>query len=172
MYEKGEAYTIGHSNVEIDVLMKSLLLNKIQVLVDIRNRPYSKYCPQFNMPTVKAYCMHNKIEYIWKPSLGGFEKWNEKSFNDLEQTLSLTKNKKVCYMCSERNEKDCHRYTILQPEAENRGYRILHIDVKTGEVKKPEIKVTQILLLDRLTGRTSPFEGEDGGSSPCPAVNF
>ncbi len=41
-------YTIGHSNQDMVAFLKLLKDNSIQVVVDVRSAPYSRYVPQFN----------------------------------------------------------------------------------------------------------------------------
>ena len=40
--EKPMLFTIGHSNLDLDHFIRLLKDNKIEVLVDVRSRPYSR----------------------------------------------------------------------------------------------------------------------------------
>jgi hypothetical protein len=44
----GTVYTIGHSAHSVEVFSKWLSTHAIQVLVDVRSAPYSRYAPQFD----------------------------------------------------------------------------------------------------------------------------
>jgi len=56
-------YTVGHSNVEFEKFLG--LLNGINVLVDVRSVPFSKYVPQFNIDSIKARLQDVGIEYVF-----------------------------------------------------------------------------------------------------------
>jgi hypothetical protein len=51
--ENLELYTIGHSTLEMDDFQSLLKENYIQVLVDVRSQPYSRFNPQFNRESFK-----------------------------------------------------------------------------------------------------------------------
>ena len=47
-------YTIGHSNIVSERFVDLLRLHLIQLLVDTRSQPYSRYAPQFNREPFNA----------------------------------------------------------------------------------------------------------------------
>jgi uncharacterized protein (DUF488 family) len=50
-HSKDEIYTIGHSNIDLEKFFA--MLKGIEILVDARSEPYSKYVPQFNSDILK-----------------------------------------------------------------------------------------------------------------------
>jgi uncharacterized protein (DUF488 family) len=48
-------YTIGHSNVAVEGFVDLLRLQLIQMLVDTRSQPHSRYAPQFNRKPLKTW---------------------------------------------------------------------------------------------------------------------
>src|SRR5688572_4658204 len=46
-------FTIGHSNIPLDLFLERLHRHGVEVLVDVRTAPYSRYCPQFNGPELR-----------------------------------------------------------------------------------------------------------------------
>jgi hypothetical protein len=46
--EKLTIFTIGHSNHSLDMFIDLLKSHKIDVLVDVRSKPFSQFSPQFN----------------------------------------------------------------------------------------------------------------------------
>ncbi|MFN3396575.1 MAG: DUF488 family protein [Thermodesulfovibrionales bacterium] len=64
-------YTIGHSNMDIDSFIKLLVSANIEVLVDVRSAPYSKYASQFNRDQLMKVIMANGIKYIYLGDLLG-----------------------------------------------------------------------------------------------------
>ncbi|MBW2465755.1 MAG: DUF488 domain-containing protein, partial [Deltaproteobacteria bacterium] len=64
-------YTIGHSNRDTASLLKLLKDNGIQVLVDVRSAPYSRYVPQFIKQEIEAEVVHAGLQYIFMGDLIG-----------------------------------------------------------------------------------------------------
>src|SRR3989442_13506986 len=65
-------YTIGHSSHPIDTFLELLKKHSVQVLVDIRSHPHSKYAPQFDMESLKAACGNAGVKYVYMGTeLGG-----------------------------------------------------------------------------------------------------
>ena len=58
-------YTIGHSNHKADEFIQILHHYQIQLVVDVRSEPYSKYCPQFNKDTIKQMLSNSGIKYLF-----------------------------------------------------------------------------------------------------------
>ena len=65
-------YSIGHSNAEINAFLELLTRHSIELLVDTRSQPYSRYSPQFNRETLKAWLGEAEIAYLFLgEQLGG-----------------------------------------------------------------------------------------------------
>jgi uncharacterized protein (DUF488 family) len=65
-------YTIGHSAHPYDKFAGNLEQNKIEVLVDVRSSPYSKYCPQFDRELMSRNLQESGMKYLFLGSeLGG-----------------------------------------------------------------------------------------------------
>ena len=47
-------YTVGHSNQTFEQLLQMLQSQQINVVVDVRSVPASKYTPQFNQKPLQA----------------------------------------------------------------------------------------------------------------------
>ena len=63
--EKSIIFTIGHSNHAINDFLNLLRQHKIQVLIDIRSQPYSRYVPQFNRKELEAAIKRAGIKYLF-----------------------------------------------------------------------------------------------------------
>lgn len=127
-------YTIGHSTWSIDDFIDILQKYEIQLLVDVRSIPGSRYNPQFNMEELEQSLNENDIGYIHMASLGGFKNpvpgsvnigWRNKRFQgyaDYMQTpeflkglnslIKLSKKERTVIMCSEALPWRCHRSLI------------------------------------------------------------
>jgi uncharacterized protein (DUF488 family) len=58
-------YTIGHSNMALERFVDLLRMQLIQMLVDIRSQPSSRYAPQFNREPLKTSLDYTGIAYFY-----------------------------------------------------------------------------------------------------------
>ncbi|MFH0809193.1 MAG: DUF488 domain-containing protein, partial [Pseudomonadota bacterium] len=58
-------FTIGHSNQTTERFLNLLSDNGIQVLVDVRSHPYSKFASQFNGPSLKEVIAKRGVRYLY-----------------------------------------------------------------------------------------------------------
>src|ERR1017187_9597294 len=58
------ALTIGHSNHPIEILLGLLKDHQVEIVVDTRSQPYSKYSPQFDREALKTALVAHDIRYI------------------------------------------------------------------------------------------------------------
>ena len=110
-------YTIGHSNHPIDRFLAALGEHAIEVLIDVRSWPGSRWCPQFNRKDLQAALAQQRIQYQWRgPCLGGRGDTSihaEGFLRDMGEVLRLAESQNVALLCSERHPRDCHRATKL-----------------------------------------------------------
>lgn len=121
-------YTIGHSNVSGEKLREKLLEYSIDRVIDVRTKPYSRWCPQFNREVLQSELAEADINYDWRGNnLGGL------GVNvDYEQTLrwvfDRAEYENIVLMCSEGSYLKCHRYIMLTPPLERLGAELVHIE--------------------------------------------
>src|SRR5208283_1519313 len=58
------ALTIGHSNHPIEILVGLLKDHQVEIVVDTRSQPYSKYSPQFDQAALKTFLAAHNIRYF------------------------------------------------------------------------------------------------------------
>src|SRR5829696_9023919 len=64
--------TIGHSNYSLEAFIELLRAHRIEVLVDVRSQPYSKYTPHFESRALKESLPAAGIKYLFMgKELGG-----------------------------------------------------------------------------------------------------
>jgi uncharacterized protein (DUF488 family) len=141
-------WTIGHSNVGVDVLIESLKGSDIEVLCDIRRFPMSRRNPQFNREELAASLVEAGIEYQHWPSLGGRRTPAKDSINlglrdagfrgyadymwmpEFNQAFAslqaLAETKRIAVMCAEAVPWRCHR-SLLSDALLARGVEVRHI---------------------------------------------
>ena len=124
-------FTIGHSNHSIDNFLKILKKWKIEYLIDIRSKPYSKYVKQFNKEELKEHLLRNRFQYRYLGNkVGGGnirfhdssqtvpklkEYRNSEEFKDGIRILDtfILKKKKIVLMCSEKDQFNCNRFFLV-----------------------------------------------------------
>lgn len=148
-------YTIGHSNAPAKDIVKLLQQNNIQVLVDVRSSPYSKYVPQFNREMFQALIQKEGLEYKFAGDyLGGRPKdptcyKNGKMPNGhadflqlvdypavmtkdwyqkgIQRLLDIAQEKITAIMCSEEDPGRCHRQHLISQTLLGQGIEVIHI---------------------------------------------
>ena len=136
-----DLYTIGHSNHPIDRFFQLLQTHSIQLLVDVRSTPYSRFNPQFNQTALQKSLSEHTIEYSYLGNaLGGRPKDPEvyhhhaipKASKDyfkeidyaavmqrpwfiqgVQQLLELAGSKRTAILCSEEDPTRCHRHHLV-----------------------------------------------------------
>ncbi len=138
-------YTIGHSNKDVASFIELLKKHSIEVVVDVRSSPYSRYASQFNKREVECIIPENGMKYLFmgkeirgKPSDPQFydhedyvlySKIAETSeFKEgIERLLKGIKQYKVALMCSEENPAVCHRRLLIGKVLSGYDVEIMHI---------------------------------------------
>lgn len=134
-YDRNSAgiVTIGYEGKTIDKFLNELIVNKINVVIDVRRNAYSmKFGFQLNK--LKNYLEKIGIDYIHIPELGipSSQRENLENYEDyqilftnyrseidtkrdhLEMIKSIGQNKKVSLMCFEKDVRYCHRGIIAE----------------------------------------------------------
>ena len=152
-------YTVGHSNVSQEAFVALLKANCIDVLVDVRSSPYSKYVPHFNGDALKQAVTAVGIKYLYLGrELGGRPR--EQQFYDanghvrydriaespefqegIERLLRGIREHRVAVMCNEEDPHDCHRRLLVGRVLTERGVTVLHIR-GDGRIQ-PEAELTE-----------------------------
>ncbi|MEM4459649.1 MAG: DUF488 domain-containing protein [Archaeoglobaceae archaeon] len=140
-------FTIGHSNRDFPSFVNLLLSNRIEVLVDVRRFPKSKF-EHFNAENLKNLCKYG-IEYIQKPELGGFRRkilkdspnkairsegfrnyadfmLTEEFEKSIKELIEIAVRKRTAIMCAEKLFWRCHR-KFLADYLTVHGFKVLHI---------------------------------------------
>jgi uncharacterized protein (DUF488 family) len=138
-------FSIGHSNHVFERFLDLLRQHRIEVLVDARSHPYSRYAPHFDTASLKEAVTKAGIKYLYLgKELGGRPEGGE--FYDAEGHVlywrvaeapwfldgierlqnGITKYR-VALMCSEENPSACHRRLLVGRVLATRGIQVEHI---------------------------------------------
>jgi uncharacterized protein (DUF488 family) len=118
-------YSIGYQNLEnIETLQDILQEKGINILLDVRSRPYSKK-GSFNKKVLESFLPVVGIEYNWVgETLGGFSEIDE---DDIRKLAGWQKDRVVCLMCMEVDPDRCHRKNDIAERLKKYGVSVHHI---------------------------------------------
>lgn len=125
--------TVGHSTKPIAAFLELMKGARVEVVVDVRSRPYSRFNPQYNKQALMAELQQAGIEYEWLgKNLGGLD-GNVNFAEAIDDVAYMARHKTVVIMCSEGPHIKCHRNYMLTPEFQAKGVEVLHLQW-TGEM--------------------------------------
>ncbi len=171
---KPTIYTIGHSNRSIDEFIRLLKKFRIEVLVDVRRFPSSKF-DHFRQENLRKALQDNGIEYIWIQELGGYRKrvlenspniaiksegfrnyadymLTDEFRNAVEKLAEVARGKRACIMCAEKLYWRCHRMLISDFLVAIYRLDVIHIldlsNIRKHKVSRYARKTPQGLIYD------------------------
>jgi uncharacterized protein (DUF488 family) len=125
-------FTIGHSNQTTEEFLDLLRQHQIDVVVDVRSSPFSRFVPQFNKREVQTAVREAGFQYVYLGrELGGRPDPDSDLIDDeghaiygliAETDEFLTGIRRlregigryrVAIMCSEEDPTDCHRRLLV-----------------------------------------------------------
>ncbi len=144
--------TIGHSNRSIEDFVAMLRAHEVDLLIDVRTVPRSRYNPQFNVENLPRSLQEAGIAHLHMPELGGLRHarpdsintgWRNASFRgyaDYMQTpefeagiaklLEVSEGRRAAVMCAEAVPWRCHR-SMIADALTARGELVEHIMSET-----------------------------------------
>ena len=137
-------YTVGHSNQTFEEFLAMLQAQKINVIVDVRSVPASKYTPQFNQKPLQACLQRAGIHYLHFGNEFGARRMDsldadgKVNFEKAVQTPAfqegvkrlmsgLEKGYRISLMCSEAHPLECHRFAMVSRYFFEHGVDVQHI---------------------------------------------
>lgn len=165
-------FTIGYGNRTAEDFLKLLKQHEIEVLVDVRSQPYSKYNVDFTKQNLIRILkrVHIKYEFMGD-SLGGrpnddgcFSYSAERKKKLLDPKKCETKDfytkgisrlkalqsqgRSIALMCSELEPERCHRGYVIGKTLERELVSVMHID-KDGTLK-PQAEIPDMVYQPSL----------------------
>ena len=138
-------YTIGHSNHTQDAFLALLVRHGIEVLIDTRSAPYSRFAPHFNRDALKAAVQAAGLKYgFYGRKLGGrpegrefYDAQGHVLYSELAQSpLFLdglarvrvgAERYRVALLCSEEDPSVCHRRLLIARVLDEQGVGVFHV---------------------------------------------
>lgn len=146
------AFTIGHSNHPIAIFINLLKLHNIDVLVDTRSYPFSKYAPQFNQDNLQRDLKEAGRKYCYTGhKLGGRPKdpqfYDDEGYvlysriaaspdfqQEIRRLLNDMAKYRIALLCSEEDPYNCHRRLLIGRVLDEYGVNVCHIR-GTGKIQ-------------------------------------
>ncbi len=140
-----EILTIGHSNHTWESFAPLLADNQIELLVDTRTRPVSRFAPFANHRTLPGLLEATGIDYEFMGGPLGGKPQNPAMYNSegkpdyhrmraldefqeaISQLAGMASRRRTVLLCSEEDPSQCHRLLLIGPALEENGCRLLHI---------------------------------------------
>jgi len=141
----GSVYTIGHSNHTLETFIGLLQSHHIEVLIDTRSAPFSRYAPHFNRDSVKAAALGAGIKYgFFGRHLGGrpededyYDEDGRVVYSEVAKSFLFTGGVerlregilkfRTAIFCSEENPSVCHRRLLVGRVLFEQGVAVRHI---------------------------------------------
>lgn len=138
-------YTLGHSNTPLETLGDLLAASEIELVIDVRSSPYSKYAIHFNRESLQRYLETLGLRYVYlgrelggHPDSPGF--YDDEGYvcydviasspefqEGLEKLLKGALHRKLAVLCSEEDPTNCHRRLLIARVLTERGATVLHL---------------------------------------------
>jgi uncharacterized protein (DUF488 family) len=138
-------YTLGHSRHAVETFIALARRHAVDLIVDVRGQPYSRFNPQYNRERFKESLANSDIDYVWfgdrlsgrpkDPKYRGPDNkvlWHtlmESSGvqDGIAEVLALAAETRLALVCAEENPLSCHRRLLLTPPLSELGAEVLHV---------------------------------------------
>ncbi|SRR5258708_5288980 len=165
-----QLYTIGHSSHIREHFLLLLHQYSIEVLVDTRSTPYSRYSPQFDREALRELVAAAGVKYLFLGDVVGGRPKDEDHYDEQGRVLYSKVGKdveflrgierlengagefRVALMCSEEDPAHCHRRLLIGRVLVERGAELLHIRGKGQVETEAELVAKSGKLLSDIQG--------------------
>jgi uncharacterized protein (DUF488 family) len=138
-------WTIGHSNHPFDRLRCLLELEEVEVVVDVRSFPHSRFAPQFNREAIEPALRDAGLRYLFLgEALGGRPSREDHYDADghalygpmseepgfqaaIDRLATGSRTHRLALLCSEGQPHECHRRLLVGKVLAERGITLRHI---------------------------------------------
>lgn len=170
--------TLGYGKRSIDETMGLLKQHGVEILVDVRSVPWSRYHTDFTRNTLKQHLDRRGISYWFLgEELGGRPEdptcYDDRGRVDYEACkcrpafrrgiellrAEWERGSRLALLCSESRPQECHRSKLLGVVLENDGVEVLHLEEDGSPVSQQQV------MECLLGGQLSLFEDLPPASS-------
>jgi uncharacterized protein (DUF488 family) len=139
-----QIYTVGHSSQSIEAFIDQLQNHGVEVVADVRSRPYSARFPHFSREPLEARLKAAGMRYVFLGRELGARRDEAECYADgqasydriaklpifaagIDRLLAGAQRYRVALMCAEQDPLTCHRTILVCHELKKHGVSIGHI---------------------------------------------
>jgi len=140
-----QVLTVGHSNHTAERLIELLRLHAVEVLVDVRSQPYSRFASQFNREQLEPTVTDADLRYLYMgEELGGrqlgriistperLEAYEQVAASagfqrGIERVLTGAQTFRIALLCAEEDPTECHRRVWVTRALREAGADVAHV---------------------------------------------
>ena len=137
--------TIGHSRHSIERFLELLRQYEVEVLVDVRSQPASRFSPQFTRKPLELAVIKGGLRYLFLGDLVGgrpqarecytaegalsYDLVEEQPFyqRGIARLVEGEASFRICLMCAEENPAHCHRHLLITRTLRHQGLDVRHV---------------------------------------------
>lgn len=137
--------TIGHSSHPLERFLELLRQHRVEVLVDARSRPYSRFAPHFSRAPIERAVVGAGLRYLYLgDAIGGqpaarecydadgkvdYDLVEQQGFyrRGIERLRDGITRFRVCLVCAEEDPSRCHRRLLISRTLVREGVEVHHI---------------------------------------------
>lgn len=156
-----DIFTIGHSNHPLQTFLGLLTAHHIDVVIDVRSQPRSRYSPHFSLASLKpAVTAHGLVYIFLGKELGGrpdaAEYYDAEGYvlysrlarsagflAGIDRVQAAAGTGRPVIMCSEENPSACHRRLLIGRVLAARGMAVSHIRGTGALQTERELRVAE-----------------------------
>ena len=153
-------FTLGHSNHASETWLALVRQHQIEVVVDTRSSPYSKYAPHFDKEVMQRSLEQAGIRYLFLGAELGGRPANPDYYDAsghvlysrlrddarfkaaIERLETGMERFRVALVCGEEDPAHCHRRLLIGRVLTERGHAMLHIR-GDGRIESEETVATK-----------------------------
>jgi uncharacterized protein (DUF488 family) len=134
-------YTVGHGNHPAERFVELIAGIGIELIVDVRSVPFSRFAPQFNRQTLEKGLAAVGVRYHYLGDLlGGWPGGRDAGtavagkreadgtfMQGLERLSALAASMRTAVMCAEMDPARCHRKHLIARAMVSEGWDVVHI---------------------------------------------
>ncbi|MGK7939180.1 MAG: DUF488 family protein [Crocosphaera sp.] len=162
-----QLFTIGYSNLEINLFISFLKQHNITALADVRSAPYSKYRPNFNKDNLKNNLLNSGIQYVFLGQELGARPQDKSCYIDgkalyeniaktelfyqgIDRIIKGSHSYNIALMCAEKDPITCHRSILVCQHLKQFTLEINHI-LQDGSLESHQQLEDRLLKIHNLS---------------------
>lgn len=139
-------FTIGYSGYERAAFVRELAAHGVQLVIDVRSLPVSRYRPEYDRAAIGKYLAENGVRYRHMPAEFGARQedaryWHREGYVDfglfaeselfrrgVDEVCEMMRQGIICaLLCAEKDAVNCHRSILIARRFHEMGVQVVHL---------------------------------------------